>query len=99
MVEVFLSAFKYAAAVGVLSCLVSESQIMSPLRTWIDSMSKNWLTEKLSALVLCPICLSFWFAAPALSQGWDFYFLVVAASNAWMLLILKVYESLEATGD
>lgn len=98
MVE-FLSAFKHAAAVGVLACLLSESQIMEPVRAWVCKLPKNWFTEKLSALVLCPICLSFWFAVPALYGGVDYYFLVVGASSAWMLTILKVYESLEATGE
>ena len=98
MVE-FLSALKHAAAVGVLACLVSESEIMAPVRAWFQALPKNWFTYKLTSLVICPICLAFWFGVPALLGGFDYYFLVVAISNVWMLIILKVYESLELTGE
>lgn len=97
MVE-FLSAIKHAAAVGVLSCLVSESEIMASVRALTDYLPECWLTDKLKELLICPICLAFWFGTPALLIGFDYYFLVVAISNAWMLIILKVYESLESTG-
>lgn len=98
MVE-FLSAIKHAAAVGVLSCLVSESRIMEPVRSLTDYLPECWLADKLKELLICPICLAFWFGVPALMVSFDYYFLVVAISNAWMLIILKVYESLEATGE
>jgi hypothetical protein len=90
MLDLVLSAFMHAAAVGVLSCLVSESAIMAPVRSWL-----GW------RVLLCPICLGFWFASPfLLMYGCVFYyFMVVAFSNVWMLIILKVYESLEATGE
>lgn len=89
MDKALLAALYYSAAVGVLSCLVSESQIMAPFRDKV-----NW------GLLFCPICLGFWFALPTLFTGgiW-FYFAVVACSNIWMLIILKVYESLESTGE
>lgn len=51
------------------------------------------------SLLFCPICMGFWFAIPTLKFGLLFYFFVVGLSNLWMLIILKVYESLEATGD
>jgi hypothetical protein len=88
MVELVLTAFMHAAAVGVLACLISESEIMAPLRTLL-----GW------RVLLCPICLAFWIALPSLLCGVFYYFLVVAASNVWMLVILKVYESLESTGE
>lgn len=74
----------HAAAVGVLACLISESVILSSIR------------NKLNIYLLeCPICLGFWLAAPSLYYGVLHYFLVVAFSNAWMLIILKVYETLD----
>jgi hypothetical protein len=88
MIDLLLTAVMHAAAVGVLACLISESEIMSPIRTAL-----GW------RLLLCPICLAFWIATPALLCGVFYYFLVVAASNVWMLVILKVYESLESTGE
>lgn len=88
MIELILAAFYQSAAVGVVACLISESTIMAPIRNRI-----GWY------LLLCPICLGFWLAAPALLWGPLHYFAVVGFSNLWMLIILKVYESLEATGD
>lgn len=89
MIETLLFAIYCSAAVGVLSCLISESAIMAPIRNRI-----GW------SLLLCPICLGFWFALPALVlRGPLFYFAVVGFSNVWMLIILRVYESLELTGD
>lgn len=74
----------HAAAVGVIACLISESTIMNPVREYFNY-----------SLLFCPICLSFWLATPTLFFGVLHYFLVVALSNVWMLIILKVYESLE----
>lgn len=86
MGDVLLSAIYCSAAVGVVACLISESQIMAPIRDKI-----GW------SLFLCPICLGFWLALPALWKGILFYFAVVGFSNVWMLVILKVYESLEGS--
>lgn len=88
MSDVLLSAIYCSAAVGVVACLISESEIMAPVRNRL-----GW------SLLLCPICLGFWLAIPALWNGILFYFAVVGFSNVWMLIILKVYESLEATGE
>jgi len=85
--ETFLMLMTLSAAVAVLSCLVSESEIAAPVR------------DKLKWRVLyCPICLGFWFAIPTLFASYH-YFLIVAMSNAWMLIILKVYEALDAVGE
>lgn len=88
MIDTILLAIYCSATVGVLSCLVSESAIMAPIRDRI-----GW------SLLFCPICLGFWFSLPALHHGLLFYFAVVASSNVWMLIILKVYETLEAGLD
>lgn len=88
MCDIILSAMYWSATVGVLSCLISESAIMAPIRDKV-----GW------SLLFCPICMGFWFAIPTLRFGLLFYFFVVGLSNLWMLIILKVYESLEATGD
>lgn len=73
-----------AAFVAVVSTFVSESFLMSRFRDYIDTY-----------LVNCPVCMAFWLATPFLYYGFLHYFLVVAASNAWMLVILKVYAELE----
>jgi hypothetical protein len=83
-----LEAFTHAAAVGVLACLISESNITSPVRNWL-----GW------QVLYCPICLGFWLALPTLLWGFSHYFLVVAMSNAWMLVILKVYEALDTASE
>ncbi|MHC4302090.1 MAG: hypothetical protein ACYS7Y_32915 [Planctomycetota bacterium] len=89
MIELFLTALNLAAAVGVVSCLISESNLLAPFRQWL-----GW------RLLYCPICLGFWLAAPVFVTYWCpwFYFLVVALSNVWMLVILKVYAELDAIG-
>ena len=86
MSDVLLSAIYYSAAVGVVSCLISESKIMAPVRDRL-----NW------PVLFCPICLGFWLAAPALWSGLFFYFAVVGCSNVWMLIILHTYEALDRT--
>jgi hypothetical protein len=85
MIETTLA---HAAAVAVIACLISESNIASPIRKWLD-----W------RVLYCPICLGFWIALPALVLGIWYYFLVVAVSNAWMLVILKVYEALDTASE
>ena len=59
------------------------------------------LRDKLGWRVLyCPICLGFWIAWPiAVIYGPSHYLFVVALSNVWMLVILKVYAELDAIGD
>jgi hypothetical protein len=79
-----------SAAVGVLSCLVSESKLFSPVREMF------WKFH----LIFCPICMAFWFAIPALVLvGPLFYFAVVAFSNVWILIILHTYEVLDRKFD
>lgn len=78
----------HAAMVGVLACLISESNIAALLRNWL-----GW------RVLYCPICLGFWITLPFLVFGIWHYFLVVATSNVWMLVILKVYEALDAAQD
>ena len=82
------TAIAHAAAVGVLACLISESNVAATLRNWL-----GW------RVLYCPICLGFWLALPAFLYGWLHYFLVVAISNVWMLVILKVYEALDTASD
>lgn len=79
-------AITHAAAVAVIACLISESILLHKIRHYF-----NWY------LLECPICLGFWLAAPALYYGVFHYFLVIAFSNVWMLVILKVYEVLDAS--
>jgi len=83
-----LEALTHAAAVGVLACLISESNIAASVRNWL-----GW------QVLYCPICLGFWIAIPTLLWGFLHYFLVVAISNAWMLIILKVYEALDIASE
>jgi hypothetical protein len=77
-------AIQRAAMVGVLACLISESEVASCVRDRL-----KW------RVLYCPICLGFWLALPALWLGFRYYFFVVGLSNLWMLIILKTYESLE----
>jgi hypothetical protein len=86
--DAFLVALQHAAAVGVLACLISESEIAATLRDKI-----GW------RILYCPICLGFWLALPAFVYGPLHYLFVVALSNVWMLVILKVYAELDAIGD
>jgi hypothetical protein len=88
MVESFILAIQHAAAVGVLACLISESEIAAPIRDRL-----NW------RVLFCPVCLGFWIALPAFLYGVWHYFLVVGVSNIWMLIILKVYEALDAASE
>jgi hypothetical protein len=88
MIDYLVMAAQHAAAVGVLACLISESEIASTVR------------DKLGWRILyCPICLGFWLAAPTFVYGPLHYLFVVALSNVWMLVILKVYVELDAIGD
>jgi hypothetical protein len=73
-----------AAFVAVVATFVSESFLMSRFRDYCDTY-----------LVNCPVCMAFWLSIPFVYYGFLHYFLVVAASNAWMLVILKVYAELE----
>ena len=75
-----------AAFVAVVSTLISESVIMSPIRDKCNTY-----------LVNCPICMGIWLALPFMWFGFLHYFLVVAVSNLWMLVILKLYNELEST--
>lgn len=86
MTEYGTLAIQHAAVVGVLACLISESEIAAKVREWL-----GW------RVLCCPICLGFWLALPAMYYGLFHYFLVLATSNLWMLIILKVYEALDAT--
>ena len=89
MVELVLYAIYCSAAVGVLSCLISESALLAPIRKKLINFH----------LIFCPICTSFWFAAPFLMIGPLFYFAVVGFSNIWILIILHTYEALDRTYD
>lgn len=73
-----------AAFVAVVATFVSESFLMSPFRDSVDTY-----------LVNCPVCMAFWLALPFMWFGVLHYFLVIAVANAWMLVILKVYNELE----
>lgn len=73
-----------AACVAVIATLVSESMVMSPIRDYIDTY-----------FVHCPVCMGIWLAMPFAWYGFFHYFLVVAVSNLWMLIILKLYNELE----
>ena len=87
MLDTFLIALQHAAAVGVIACLISESQVMATVRDKI-----GW------RILYCPICLGFWLAVPSLVYGLLHYLFVIALSNVWMLVILKVYAELDAIG-
>ena len=77
-----------AACVAVIATLVSESMIMSPIRDYVDTY-----------FVHCPICMGIWLALPFAWNGFLHYFLVVATSNLWMLIILKLYNELEGSNE
>jgi len=85
MLELILTAFYASAAVGVLSCLISESTLFAPVRKRLINFH----------LIFCPICMAFWFAIPSLWIGPLFYFAVVGFSNVWILVILHTYEALD----
>ena len=74
----------HAAFVAVLSTLVSESVLFTKVRDMFD-----WY------LISCPVCLAFWFAAPFILNGFFYYFLVIAVSYCFMLVIMKLYSELE----
>jgi hypothetical protein len=99
MINVFLLITMHAAVVGVLACLVSESNIAAPIRDGIERLPRSWFTRKLTDLVFCPICMAFWIALPTLTDGVLFYFTTVAMSNLWMLVILKVYRELDEAAE
>jgi hypothetical protein len=84
----FLVALQQAAAVGVIACLISESNVAATIRDKI-----GW------RILYCPLCLGFWLALPAFVYGPLHYLFVIALSNMWMLVILKVYAELDAIGD
>jgi hypothetical protein len=88
MLDFTLLYLLYGAAVGVLSCLISESNIAAPIRRRL-----GW------QLLYCPICLGFWVALPAVTRGLIPYFATVAFSNVWMLVILKVYRELDESTE
>jgi hypothetical protein len=73
-----------AAFVAICATFISESMIMSRFREKCDMY-----------LVSCPICMGFWLALPFIYYGFLHYFLVVATSNLWMLVVLKLYSELE----
>jgi hypothetical protein len=84
MIDAILLAFVHSAAVGVLSCLVSESNILAPMRKAL-----TW------PVLYCPLCLGFWIALPCMFWGPLHYLLVVAFSNVWMLITMLVYEAID----
>jgi len=85
--DLLLQAAYHGAPVAVLACLISESQLLSPIRHKLNY-----------PLLYCPICLGFWIALPVLAlYGPIQYLVTVAFSNLWMLIILKTYEALDAT--
>lgn len=75
----------HAAFVAIVATLVSESMALSRFRDYCDTYFVN-----------CPICMGIWLAAPFLFFGFFHYCLVVAVSNLWMLIILKLYNELES---
>jgi len=79
-----IEAIYHSACVAVIATLISESVIMEPFR----DLFKTYLVN-------CPVCLGFWLALPTVYWGFTHYFLVVALSNVWMLVILKLYSELE----
>lgn len=85
MVEIL----RLAAAVAVLSTLVSESVILAPIR------------EKLGfRLLYCPICLGFWFGLPVIyTHGLVTYLATVGVSHLFMLVTLRVYVELDKLNE
>jgi hypothetical protein len=81
-----LTALKIAAVVAVLSMLITVSKLFQPVRERLPDFN---------GLFYCPICLGFWLAIPAFYLGIIEYFVVVALSNAWMLIIAKLYIELD----
>lgn len=77
---------RLAAAIAVMSTLVSESVILAPIR------------EKLGfRLLYCPICLGFWFGLPVIyTHGLVNYLATVGVSHLFMLITLRVYAELDA---
>jgi hypothetical protein len=88
MFEWLVNLLCISAAVGVVACLISESNLFGPIREYISH-----------PLVYCPICLSFWLAMPSVLWDWRAYFLVIATSNLHILLILYIYESLDRANE
>jgi len=69
-----------SAALAAITMLLSRSKLFGPVRNRLPS----WLP------IHCPVCLSFWAAAPYLFPIMD-YFTLVTFTNVWMLLIAKLY--------
>lgn len=88
MLDFTLLYLLYGAAVGILSCLISESNLAAPIRRRL-----GW------QVLYCPICLGMWVATPVMLKGLIPYFATVAFSNMWMLVILKVYRELDEAKD
>lgn len=89
MIDLVLLCLLYGAVVGVFSCLISESTLVSPIRNLL-----GW------PVLYCPICLGIWIALPVLFlQGLLSYSGTVAFSNVWMLVILKVYRELDESTE
>lgn len=89
MIDLIFTYLLYGAAVGVISCLISESNIAAPIRDLI-----GW------EVLYCPICFGVWLALPVLFlQGFLAYTGTIAFSNMWMLIILKVYRELDESTE
>ena len=73
-----------SAAVAALTMLISKSTLFTPLRDKLPDKPFG-----------CPVCLSFWVAAPILYWGPVAYLATVTFSNLWMLGIAKLYLAID----
>lgn len=88
MTTICIDLLAHAAVVAMLATLISESKLLSPVREKL-----NW------DLLYCPVCLSYWLSALYLWFGVNHYFLTLALSQVWILVVLKVYAELDKASE
>ena len=74
-----------SAAIAALTMLLSRSKLFAPIRNRLP----DWMP------IHCPVCLSFWMASPLLYYGFVSYLAGVTFTNAWMLVIAKLYLAID----
>lgn len=76
---------EYSAAIASLTMLLSRSRLFAPIRNLLPTWPP----------IHCPVCLSFWIAAPTLYYGLISYLASVTFANLFMLGIAKLYLAID----
>lgn len=74
-----------SAAIATLTMLLSRARITAPIRNKLP----DWTP------IHCPVCLSFWIAAPAMYWGPVAYLATITFSNLFMFGIAKLYLAID----